>query len=259
MPPPGTATPRNAWSSRIASDATAGNSYAAKRVEFTVAPKVHAHIECKQLIGAAPFTVAVSSKGSRPSRGKVKWGWEFYRPSPKRKPVAWKDLPHGAKTTHTFAKPGLYEVALTVKSGQKTDRETVQVWVTDGPPPAPVGGVVLEGNGVRIADGDDAPCAFDHTHFGSVREGERVRHRFVIFNRGDTELTRAGRGVAIAGPHAKEFRLVQAPAKRIQRLGSTPLEIEFRPKGAGPRNAEIAVQVGETTIRFQVAGNGAPR
>lgn len=243
----------------IASDATAGNSYAAKRVEFTVAPKVHAHIECEQLIGAAPFAVTVSSKGSRPARGKVEWGWEFYRPAPKRKPAAWKDLPHGAKVTHTFAKPGLYEVALTVKRGKETDRETVQVWVTDGPPPAPVGGVVLEGNGVRIADGDDSPCAFDHTQFGSVREGERVRRRFVLFNRGDTELPCPRRGVATAGPHAKEFRVSQAPAKRIPRLGSTPLEIEFRPKGTGPRNAEITVQVGSETIRFAVAGTGTAK
>jgi len=238
----------------IASDATAGNSYAAKRVEFTVAPKVHAHIECSELVGAAPLTVTVSSKGSLPSRGKVERGWEFYGPTPKRKPAAWKKLAHGATVTHTFDKPGLYEIALTVKSGKQTDRETVQVLVTDGPLPPPVGGVVLEGNGVRIADGDDAPCAFDHTQFGSVREGKRATHTFLLFNRSDTELSNSGRVVTIAGPHQKDFRIKHAATRRIPRHGSTPFDIEFRPKEAGPRTAEVTVRMGKQTIRFTIAG-----
>jgi hypothetical protein len=240
----------------IASDGTAGNSYAARRVEFTVAPRVHAHIECKELVGAAPLTVTVSSKGSLPSRGKVERGWEFYRPAPKRKPVALEKMPHEATATHTFEKPGLYEVSLTVKSGKDSDRETVQVWVTDGPQPAPVGGVVLEGGGVRIADGDDAPCAFDHTHFGSVREGKRARRRFVLFNRGAGELSSSRKAVTIEGQHAREFRVVRAPARRISRHGSTPFDIEFRPKGGGPKTARVSVLAGQDTIRFAIAGIG---
>ncbi len=238
----------------IASDGSAGNSYAAKRVEFAIAPRVFAHIECKQLVGAAPFTVNVSSKGSLPARGKVECGWEFNSPTSKSKAVAWKKMVHKATTTHTFKKPGLYEVALTVKSGAKTDRETVQVWVTNGPPPKPVGGIVIEGNGVRIAASDDSPCAFDHTQFGSVKDGKRKRRRFVIFNRGGAKLTISSKALTIEGEHAKEFRFVKRQARRISPLGSTPFEIEFRPKGTGARTAQVTLKLGTETIRFAIAG-----
>ena len=242
----------------IASDGTAGNSYAAKRVEFAIAPRAFAHIEAKQLVGAAPFTVSVSSKGSLPKRGKVERGWEFYSPTPKSKPAAFKKMEHGATATHTFKKPGLYEVALTVKSGKQIDRETVQVWVTAGPPPKAVGGVLVEGNGVRIASGDDSPCAFDHTQYGSVKDGKRKRRRFVLFNRGDNKLSVSSKALTIEGPHAKEFRLVTRPARRVSPLGSTPFEIEFRPKGTGPRTAQVSLKLGAETIRFTIAGTAEP-
>jgi len=237
----------------IVSDSSAGNSYTAKRVEFHIAPKVHAHIETTTLIGVAPFLFTASSKGSLPKKG-MQRGWEFYRPTPKRKPTDFKKLTHEAKVTHTFDKPGLYKVALTVKSGAQTDRETMQVWVTNRGLPIPAGGVVIEGNGVRIADGDDSPCAFDHTRFGSVREGKRMRRRFMLFNRGESVLKCSRKTVTIAGPHAKEFRVVKHPYKRVSPNGSTPIDIEFRPKGAGPRTAEVTVQLGEKTIRFAIAG-----
>gem|GEM_PF-1460482 len=243
----------------IASDGTAGNSYAAKRVEFVVAPRVFAHIEAKQLVGAAPFTVEVSSKGSLPARGKVERGWEFYSPAPKRKPVAWKQMAHEATATHTFKKAGLYEVALTVKSGERTDRETVQVWVTDGPPPKPVGGAVVEGNGVRIPSGDNEPCVFDHTRFGSVRDGTRKRRRFVLINRSGAKLGVSSKALTIEGAQAKEFRLVKRPANRVSPLGSTPFEIEFRPKGTGPRTAQVTLKLGTDTIRFAIAGTGVAK
>ncbi|MHC4452869.1 MAG: PKD domain-containing protein, partial [Planctomycetota bacterium] len=239
----------------IASDGTAGNSYAAKRVAFTVAPRVHAHITCETLVGAAPFTFKATSKGSLPSRGKPEFGWEFYRPAPKRKPAAWKQMSHAAAVTHTFEKPGLYEVALTVKNGDETDRETVSVWVTDGPPKAPVGGVVIEGNQVRIGDGDDSPCAFDDTHFGAARQGKRVKRRFMIFNRSANGFSCSSKTVTIGGAHAKEFRVVQAPAKRVSGYGSTPFDIEFRPKGGGLRTATVTVHAGKQTIRFAIAGS----
>jgi hypothetical protein len=243
----------------IASDGTAGNSYAAKRVSFPVAPKVHAHIECGDLVGAAPFTVTVSGKGSLPSGSKAQLGWEFRQPTPKGQPAEWKQLSHGKTATHTFEKPGLYEVALTVKSGEETDRETVQVLVTKGPPPAAVGGVVLEGNGVRIKPGDDTPCAFDHTDFGSVETGKRSARRFELFNRGDGPLRCPTRAVTITGPGAKDFHVVRGPAKSISPRGSTVLDLEFRPKGEGPRSAVVAVRIGGETISFTVAGTGGAK
>ena len=243
----------------IVSDGSAGNSYAAKQVHFEVLPRVHAHIECEQLVGAAPFTVTVSSKGSLPTKGKVWWGWEFYAPTAKRKPTPWEKLTQEKTTTHTFEKPGLYEVALTVKSGAGTDRETVQVWVTDGPPPEPSGGLVIEGNGVNIADGDSTPCAFDDTLFGTLKTGESRTHSFELFNRGEKSLSLGRSAITLSGPNAKEFRVALVPAKRVSPLGSTSFDIRFRPKGAGPRTAEVLIRTGRKSVRFTVVGSGAEK
>ena len=241
----------------IASDATAGNSYAAKRVSFVTAPKVHAHIECETPTGPAPLTVKVSSKGSRVAAGKMEVGWEFSLPTSKRKPADWKKMSHEAVATHTFKKPGLYEIALTVRSGKDTDRETIQVWVTDGKPAAPAGGVAVEGNGVRIRDGDDAPSAFDHTRFGVAGEGERIARTFLLFNRGVEELTCSPRTVSIAGAQAGDFRIVRAPRRVVSPYGYARFEVEFRPRGGGVRTAEVTVRAGGDTVRFAIAGEGA--
>jgi hypothetical protein len=237
----------------IASDATAGNSYAAKKLTFTVGPRVHAHIDTKTLVGAAPFRFKGSARGSLP-RGKAEFGWEFTSPTPKKKASDFKKMIHKAKVDHTFDKPGLYEVALTVKSGKQTDRETVQVWVTDGPPPAPEGGIVVEGNGVFIDDGDDTPCAFDHTHFGTVRQGRDLTRNFLLFNRSDKKATAVS--VTLSGAHAEDFRVAVTPAKAISGLGSTPFHIQFKPKGTGLRTAEVTVRASKTMVRFTLAGTG---
>jgi len=238
----------------IASDGTAGNSYAAKRVEFVVAPKVHAHIECDQLVGPAPFTVKVSSRGSGVASTKMELGWEFSTPSPKAKAADWKKLSHKPTATHTFAKPGLYEVALTVKSGKDTDRQTIHIWVTAGEPPAPVGGVVVRGNGVRIADGDRSPSAFDHTWFGKAGERERITRTFLLVNRGAEELPCSARAVTVTGNAAADFRVVQHPRKSISPYGCATFDLEFRPRGGGTRTAEVSVRAGKETITFAIAG-----
>jgi hypothetical protein len=237
----------------IASDSTAGNSYAAKKLTLSLATWAHAHIECKTFMGPAPFTFKATTKGSLPRRG-AQFGWEFYKPTPKKKPGDWKKLIHKAKVSHTFDKPGLFEVALTVKSGKHTDRQTVHVWVTEGSVPAPVGGVVVEGNGVRIGDGDHAPCVFDHTLFGSTAVGRPKTRRFLVFNRGGSKVSSVA--VTLAGSHAKEFRVVLPPARQITPRGNTPFDIQFSPKGTGPRTAKVTVRAGKQKICFAIAGTG---
>jgi hypothetical protein len=239
----------------IASDGTAGNSYAASRLTLAVSPRAHAHIDCKTLVGAAPFKFTASTRGSLPRRG-AQFGWEFYAPGKTRKPADWKKLLHKARVTHTFEKPGLYEAALTVKSGKHTDRQTVHVWVTDGPPPAAGDGITVEGNGVEIRDKDDSPCAFDHTRFGTAAVGGAAVRRFHIFNRSEAKVTGTAGAVTIAGANAAEFRVSKPPAKHISPLGSTPFEIEFKPQGTGLRTAELTVRARGRTIRFAVAGTG---
>ena len=242
----------------IASDVTAGNSYAAAQLELAVKPAVHAHIDAKTFVGPAPFTLAVTNKGSR-GKAKTQFGWEFYTPAPKRKAVAWKDLVHGETATHTFAAPGLYEVALTARSGDDSDRQTVSVWVTDGAKPASSRGVLIEGNGVSIAHGDETASAFDHTHFGTVREGAATTHVFEIYNRGTEDLACSARTVTIGGEHAPEFRIVSAPRRKILPGGYGTFAIDFRPKGEGTRSAEVTVRAAGTTTTFRVSGDAVRR
>jgi len=241
----------------IASDATAGNSYAAKQIDFVTAPAVHAHITCDSQVGPAPFTVKVSAEGSRAASGKLDLGWEFGTPAPKRKAAAFDKQAHGKTATHTFEKPGLYEVALTVKSGKEIDLETLSIWVTKGAPPIPPGGISVEGNGARIRDGADRPNDFDHTRFGRAGEGERIARTFVLLNRGAKEIATARRTVTIAGKHASDFRVSRAPRKAVSVGGSATFAVEFRPRGGGTRTATVVVSVGSAKIRFAVAGEGA--
>jgi TolA-binding protein len=241
----------------IASDATAGNSYAARRVNFDVAPAAHAHITTKGQYGVAPFTVEVSAEGST-AGGKVEFGWEFYAPEPKRKAVPFAKLVKGAKAKHTFEKPGRYEIALTVRSGDAVDRQVLPIEVTKGEPPEPPGGIGIEGNGVRIRNGADRPNDFDGTHFGTAGEGETVTRTFTLINRSSQEIA-AGRGaVRIEGENAREFRVVRVPRKHVSRNGSATFELQFAPLGGGTRTATVTVQAhkgGEVT--FAVAGEGA--
>ncbi len=242
----------------MASDATAGNSYAAKRIDFVAKQTgVTAHIESDVLVGPAPLTVTVSAEGSSAATGKLEYGWEFYTPTPKGAAADWKKLPHDAETTHTFDKPGLYEIALTARSGKLSDRETISVWVTSGPPPAPVGGIVVEGRGVRVADGDEEPSTFDGTLFGKAGESGTLTRVFELFNRGAEDLSCNARTVTVSGANAAEFRVVAAPRKTIEAGGYGTFAIEFRPRGGGTRRAEIIVRAGVQSVRFAVAGEAS--
>lgn len=241
----------------IASDATAGNSYAVKQVRFVVKPELHAHIESDMLVGPAPLTVAVNAKDSV-APAKAEFGWEFYTPKPQRKAAEWKDQTHGETADHTFEKPGLYEVALTVRSGERSDVETVRVWVTKEEPPKPLGGVWIEGNGVRIAAGDDEACAFDHTDFGVLAQGATVSRVFELHNLGGDDISCPKGTVSLSGEDASDFRIVRAPRKTIEAGGYATFEIELRPSAAGRRSAVVTVKAGGTSSTFRIAGELQP-
>ncbi len=239
----------------IASDGTAGNSYAAKRVNLVVDPQVHAHIHARSpLIGPAPLTVNVSAEGSYAAKGSWDAGWEFFQPAPKRTSTAWDQQPHDKELSHTFTKPGLYTIALTVKQGEAEDRETISVWVTEGKPPAKKGGILLEGNGVRIPDKSDSPSRFNHTDFGRVTVGEQRERTFELFHRGENNLITSESTIAITGPHANEFHLLRTLGTEITPGGYSPFVIQFRPQEKGTRTAHVTVRTGEQSIRFAIMG-----
>ena len=140
----------------------------------------------------------------------------------------------------------------------------MHVWVTDGPPPATAGGIVVEGNGVRIRNGDDDSSTFDHTHFGTVPDGQPIERTFELFNRGDSDLICSDDTVSINGKHAADFRVVHAPRQLIESDGYGRFVIQFRPRAtgaqaSGTRAAEVAICVADTSIRFAVTGESTPQ
>jgi len=233
----------------IASDGTSGNSYAGKTITIHVGkPKVMAQIAADVLTGPAPLAVKLSAGGSIGSR--LEYGWEFRVPALGQKAKPFEELVHGRSVSHTFAKPGRYEIELTVKGASGTDTETVGVLVTAVGRPRQPASLAVEGNGIAIRNGDGAPCAFDHTRFGPGAE-----HEFRIVNPGDGELALKGsRPVAVTGPAARSFKVVGQPRKRIEGGGSTTFVIRFEPRGEGPHSATVAIRSGEGAFEFAIRG-----
>ena len=98
---------------------------------------------------------------------------------------------------------------------------------------------------------------FDHTHFGTANQGERIMRTFELFNRGSEELSCSPQTVTISGTHAADFRVAHGPRERIASYGYARFAIEFQPRDSGTRIAEITVRAGDTSIRFAIAGIAA--
>jgi hypothetical protein len=62
------------------------------------------------------------------------------------------------------------------------------------------------------------------------------------------------RPVTIAGPHAKDFKVVRQPRGRILGPGSSRFEIGFSPQGEGARTATVSVRSAGGTYVFAVRG-----
>ena len=101
---------------------------------------------------------------------------------------------------------------------------------------------------------DDPPSMFDHTHFGTASQGERITRTFELFNRDSEELSCSPQTVTITGAHADDFRVTRAPRKSITSDGYARFAIEFQPHAKGTRNAEISVRANGTDVQFAVAG-----
>jgi PKD repeat protein len=240
----------------IASDGTSGNSYVGKTIRFEVGPKIFAHLAADRLAGPAPLTVKVSAEGSFDRAGALKYGWEFYAPAAKRKAKAFKDQQHGAEATHTFAKPGLYEIALTVNGPSGTDTETLSVHVTGAAVPERPAKLGACGNDVALRSGSTTTSAFDHTDFGPAAGGAAVEREFLLLNLGDQPLELAGKDpVTITGPHAGEFQVIRSPRASLEPRGSSRMLLRFSPVGADRRTAIVTVRAsGGGEFSFAISG-----
>ena len=236
----------------IASDQTGGSSYGGEALTIHVGkPRVLAQIDIDVLTGPAPVTVTVSGK---PSIGRrLKYAWDFYAPSHKRKAKALDQWTGGRETTHTFQKPGVYDVALTVTNSSGTDTEVVRILVTEGEPSkAPAALRVLHA-GVWIRPDDDDPCAFDGTDFGVCPVGERITRVFRLANPGDEPLALTGPRIALTGEGAEHFRITARPSGRIGARGATQSTIAYAPRAPGAHVAQVLVRA-PTPYRFSLRG-----
>ncbi len=238
----------------IASDACGGSSYGGEAFTIHVGkPAVLAQIGIKHLVGKAPMTVKVSAK---PSLGKkLKYGWDFYQPSYKRKPLAFEKMEHGREASHTFKKPGIYEVALAVEGAAGKDAETIRVYVTKGAPPKRKAALRVEGGGVLVREGDTSPDAFDDTDFGVGQTGAEIVRTFHLINTGDADLRLDRKApVTLSGDGASAFRVVGKPRRTIEPRGSSLLRVRFKPKEAGVAEASVEIKTSSKTYRFTVRG-----
>jgi len=237
----------------IASDGTGGSSYGGEAFTIHVEkPAVLAQIDIDHLIGKAPLTVKLSAKPSIGS--KLKYGWEIHEPSYKHTPKAFKDLEHARETSHTFEKPGIYQIDLAVEGSAGTDTESILVMATEGDLPALPAALRVEGNDVLVRAGDETPDPFDHTDFGVVERGGEVLRTFRVVNTGDSPLRLDGKPVAIEGPGAGAFRLVDKPRTSIAARGSALFTVRFQAREAGTRSATLTVHTGSGTYPFAIAG-----
>ncbi len=103
----------------IASDGTCGNSYNSKQIKIHVC-SVIASASADKLEGEAPLKVNFSSAGSRDKRGGImNYLWEFDDGTTSRK----------QNPVHIFAKPGFYQVTLTVKGPSGSDSAELIVFI----------------------------------------------------------------------------------------------------------------------------------
>jgi hypothetical protein len=238
----------------IASDETGGSSYGGEAFEIHVdKPAVLAQIDVDRLVGKAPLTVHVSSK---PSLGrKLKSGWEFHPWSLKHKPKPFKDLVHGRKASHTFEKPGIHEITLTVEAAGGTDTETIRVLALADDAPARPAALRVEGAGVLVRPDDETPSAFDGTDFGVSEAGAAVTRTFRIANTGDEPLKLDGRkAVVLEGPGAGAFRVVRQPRPTVAARGSTSFDVRFEAREGGTHAAHVVVRAGSLGCRFAIRG-----
>ena len=119
--------------------------------------------------------------------------------------------------------------------------------------------VVLQGNGITIANGDVTPDAADNTEFGTVRVGGLKSGRFSISNSGTATLTLSQ--LSITGANASDFSLFDAPKvpDTIIPGGRRDLNIRFAPKASGVRLARVSLQTNSKDnagYEFAIRGTG---
>ena len=238
----------------LCSDGTAGNSYEAQTIALHVKPKLAATIKADVVVGPAPLTVKFATGGP-------KGEWAFAPRGPSRGAMPAVETT-AASVTKTFDQPGAWEAWLRVKAGSDEDVARMCVLVTAQPlPSGRPGALLVEGNGVFIADGDTTPSPFDATDFGAPPAGaSAVEHAFLLHDVGDAPLALGRGSVRIEGDGAASFTVAKPPRATLEPGGSTRLVLRFQPKAPGVQRAIVTIAAGgQPLARFDVQGGAAAK
>ncbi|MCB9283533.1 MAG: HYR domain-containing protein [Lewinellaceae bacterium] len=117
--------------------------------------------------------------------------------------------------------------------------------------------ILVEGNSVEIANGDNSPDAADDTDFGDQSIGSTTDHTFTIRNTGTTMVNLTGSPIVdISG--ASEFSVFTQPsATSIAPNGSLTFVVRYAPTSAGAHTATVSIandDCDENPYTFDVFG-----
>lgn len=124
-------------------------------------------------------------------------------------------------------------------------------------------GLLVQGQGKGIPNGDRTPSVDDGTDFGVVPLlNEEKRIAFVLRNTGDSALQLTGNPrVELRGAHARDFRVDSMPTSQINAGGMEMFSLAFDPSFPGVRTAEVWIRSDDPArpwYTFAVSGWGRP-
>ena len=119
--------------------------------------------------------------------------------------------------------------------------------------------IVVKGNSVTIAHGDNTPSGSDSTDLGEVDINLGSQHvQYTISNNGSTALTSIS--VSVTGLNSADFIIVGSPLSTLNIGQSSYLDILFDAMAVGTRTATIEISSNDPdtpTFQFDVQGVGA--
>ena len=118
--------------------------------------------------------------------------------------------------------------------------------------------MVVNGNGISIANGDSTPSGTDGTDFGSTSLFlGTVDGTFQVENLGSVDLNLTGSPrVSIGGAHSGDFTVITQPSSPVGSGSSSAFTIQFDPSAAGPRTAEVRIESDDLVDPYSFAIQG---